>query len=458
MNTSEATQHFKEYRYVTTLERRINKLNYYYEKNPKNHKVYNTILFLRRRLAYLNDYYSGRNKFNITSSLIKKIQYDINKLKPLSEHWKEITNTILKEDKYIEHNPIIRISMNTLKERNKKTAKYQHQFLLELQLREAIKENHYILFDTLTVKTEYLNKIFAKNSKIWKNYITSFRRTIGKVKYGNKRMADAGYNKEKYHSYFAVTELGSKHGRLHIHVLHNFTYMPPLWSTDPNHYTSNPTRRLIIGPQNLWPYGHSYPIAVRISQFDAYGRLGWQWPIEKESREPIRATIPGALSNYMIKYITKGDQRCQNLNPWRVKKTRNLGKKILIKTLQETPTNKLKPLIMTEKIMKLNHKRIPKNLIRSMALKFLTTKMKEKISTQKLFLLMKTIQPQEGLVKHIRKQIETQRIPNYLTFGNSTTRNWETTVISDFEKRLNDNFNKYLTTDYQYQIKGVTHT
>jgi hypothetical protein len=83
MNSNQARQNFKEYRYVKTLETRIQKLQYYYDQSPKNSRVYNEIIFLRRRLRYLNDYYSGSNKYNITSSLIHKIQHDINKLKPI---------------------------------------------------------------------------------------------------------------------------------------------------------------------------------------------------------------------------------------------------------------------------------------------------------------------------------------------------------------------------------------
>jgi hypothetical protein len=313
------------------------------------------------------------------------------------------------------------------------------------------------VFDTLTVRTEYLEKIFEKNSKTWKNYITSFRRKIGIEKYGNKKLADRKFKTDKYHQYFAVTELGGNRGRLHIHTIHIFSYLPSLWTKDPNHYGKTPFKRLINGPQILWPYGFSYPIAVRISQFDAWGKKNWKWPVKKDG-QPIEPTIPAALATYMIKYITKGENKCQNLKTWRIKKSRNLGKKILNLTLQQTPMKDLKAITNSEKKILLNHKIVPKNLLVSMATKYRTQKMKKKNSSQKLFQLTSKITPQDGLVKLIRQQTETQRIPNYLTSGNSTIKNYKTTAIFNFQKLLNINFKKYLAQDYHYKLKGITHS
>lgn len=210
----------------------------------------------------------------------------------------------------------------------------------------------FIVFNTLTVRQGAYYAVFSKDSAEFKNYIRRFAQSVTD------------------HTYFAAVEEGGTTGRLHIHVLHMFNSLPTQW-TDPNRGRFIPNHWEITQIKQMWPHGHSTPLAVRYSPKDAYGLQMWRWPNDRATQQPYRIRSPQAFATYMTKYITKGytsKKRAKLL--WRVRKSHSLGRQLLNELCNPLSINSLLLLTTDETIsLKLNNRTIPRQLLRLAALR-----------------------------------------------------------------------------------------
>lgn len=243
----------------------------------------------------------------------------------------------------------------------------QHRFNINAEVAYRVTQGWYVVFNTLTVRPGAYYQVFNKHSKEFKNYVRNYQREIDEAEYGTR---NAPRGTECNHVYFACVEEGGEGGRLHIHVLH-LSRALPRGSNDPNRGRSQPTHRELWRLKRLWTHGNSTPIAARFSPKDAYGKIGWRWPIDKATGDAKVITSPLQLANYMSKYINKGYTSCKRAKLlWRVRKSQSLGKAILDELTSPLSKEALL-LLATDETMKikLNHQRIPPNLLRQAALR-----------------------------------------------------------------------------------------
>lgn len=241
-----------------------------------------------------------------------------------------------------------------------------HQFQASAEIAYRARHGWFMIFNTLTVAPgEYYN-VFAKQSRAFTDYIRKFDRAAARAAYGSVRAS----KNQDYHTHFAVTECGTKNGRLHIHCIH-FVKALPAGITDPNCGLLRPIRRTLDGLADLWPHGRSQPKPVRYSPEDAYGRIGHRWPIE--DGKPLVIKSPQALANYLGKYLQSAFNAPQRENlQWRVKKSHNLGSQLLNEMLGPLSTSTLIILAATDHLkLKLNNSQIPQHLLRRQSLKIL---------------------------------------------------------------------------------------
>src|SRR5215475_9971362 len=211
-------------------------------------------------------------------------------------------------------------------------------------MRQAHADGWFIVFDTLTLADDRL-EAFYDNPNALRDYFRDIGRMVlaAEGRKANDSHADC-------YQYFCVPEYGTANGRLHFHAVH-FMRTLPTGSVDPNFGRRVRNRRQLNSLQHPWPYGYSMPIAVRYTQ-DAFSRSGRLWPVDAKG-EPLKATSYMAVGFYVAKYVNKksdmdlaakglGAKKWNNslktklsLLPkklFRIKKSRNFGMKILIRT------------------------------------------------------------------------------------------------------------------------------
>ncbi len=183
----------------------------------------------------------------------------------------------------------------------------EHRWRMIEEIEHRCSSGWYVVFNTLTVDNTNYSEVFAKGSSAWRLYIAAIDRVVGQELYGNVRNSIAARKTNPFHSYFAVVERGGNTGRLHIHVIHCLRTIPESWKKDPNRVNGPPIRRQISPMKKFWRFGHSMPIACRFSDCDAFGALGWCWPVRREGDKviPIASKPPIAIARYMCKYILK---------------------------------------------------------------------------------------------------------------------------------------------------------
>jgi len=183
----------------------------------------------------------------------------------------------------------------------------EHRWRLIEEIEHRAASGWYIVFNTLTVDNENYSAVFAKGSTAWRYYVNEVGRAIATEIYGSVAKSKEDAKTNPYHSYFAVVERGGKRGRLHIHVIHCMREIPSAWKKDPNRANGPPVRRQINSMKKFWRFGHSMPIACRFGDFDAFGRLGWCWPVVRDGKKfkPVPWKPSIAIARYMCKYILK---------------------------------------------------------------------------------------------------------------------------------------------------------
>ena len=165
----------------------------------------------------------------------------------------------------------------------------------------------------MTVADEHYETIWKPGSMEFSRYVQRITRDIGSRIYGSVRAAEEAKKQgAEWYRYFACVERGTRHGRLHIHVVHMCKELPS-GSLDPNAGRQGGSSRELNSFRRFWPYGHVSPLMVRFGNEDAFGRAGFLWPCEKRKggRVGIEATPVLRLVNYVTKYVTKsyGEKR-----------------------------------------------------------------------------------------------------------------------------------------------------
>ena len=197
--------------------------------------------------------------------------------------------------------------------------KSEYEERLSVEIVEARRNGWYVIFQTLTCRDDAYTEVFREGSDEWRKYRQRFEYMI------NECCGDTSVPAGTNCRYFAVEERGSKTKRLHLHVLWMCRDLPHSWKDDPN------LDRLIpdyqeIRSNTLWPHGIVNDVAVRYRD-DAFTRLGWRWPVDRETKSPVERNL-GGLRGYLLKYVTKSlfeKEDSQWLRKTRVRMTRGFG-------------------------------------------------------------------------------------------------------------------------------------
>jgi len=326
---------------------------------------------------------------------------------------------------------------------------------LSIEMEERLSQGWYMVFNTLTVAPGHMANVFPKErikNNVWQKYIRDTDRYFARAAYGSYRKARQKVKEgQDYHSYFAVVEKGSKHGRLHIHVLHLFKTLPDTVS-DPNYGSIIPYNRDILDLKQFWYDGFSKPMAVRFSELDAYGKKGWRWPSVQNdlgkgefsyNQLPAKPFI--AMVRYVAKYLTKSYNSNDDKEVgciWRTRTSRKLGTRKLTSILQKLPLKTRLTILQDQKIkLHLNQSRVPRLLMR----RIIMTSLPYKVFTE---LYRRALQlPVKNILKQFRELIENPQIFTLPNFGNTLIR----------KSRLEGVFNVFQHTVSSHAIAGATY-
>ena len=261
----------------------------------------------------------------------------------------------------------------------------EHRFRLCEEIVHRVGQGWFVVFNTLTVEPYHYESVFARGSTAWKDYIRRVNRAVGTEIYGSVRRADVESRTNPFHSYFGVVESGGLRGRLHIHVVHCFRELPRAWRSDPNRGLRLPKNRQIPGMWSLWPHGFSVPRPVRFSDRDAFGLIGWRWPVVKpkgaKKYRVYEGRPPAALGSYLVKYLVKsyGDDR--SAYQWRTRLSRNLGTSRLREALMRVTTESLiTTLSIDARWLMIREQWIPRKRLRLETIRILLKRMRSERS------------------------------------------------------------------------------
>jgi hypothetical protein len=127
-----------------------------------------------------------------------------------------------------------------------------------------------------------------------------------------------------------------------------------------------------------WKYGFSTHFAVRFSETDPFGKLGWRYPVEYsdfyQENLPRKASEIGKIVGYMTKYMTKSQALTLNngVKTWKTRTNKTFGKQSLMDIISKLPMKQLIALIIYRKYprpMKVYGQEVPTKLIRAIARK-----------------------------------------------------------------------------------------
>lgn len=221
----------------------------------------------------------------------------------------------------------LQVVMDKLKSKGAQARLAEHKWRMIEEVTLRAEQGWYIVFNTLTVDNNNYESVFEKGSRAWSYYIREIDTVVGNELYPNIRAAVSAKKDDPFHIYFAIVERGKLRGRLHIHVIHCLKTIPGSWKKDPNLRPGPAANRQCYAMKKLWIYGHSMPIACRFSDFDAWGRLGWCWPVVKDGRtyKPIPSKPPIAIARYMCKYLLKAYTSPKGVYQWRTRISSGFG-------------------------------------------------------------------------------------------------------------------------------------
>jgi len=321
--------------------------------------------------------------------------------------------------------------LSNLKDKGSYARTVEMRYRIEQELIERTNQGWFVIFQTLTVRDGCQKEVFSKGSKAFYNYIRNFDRSVGRTIYCSVRKADLAVRLgDKYHTYFAVVERGTKGTqRLHIHVLHLVKKLPRGTSRDPNSGLRVPYRRQLNGMGNYWSYGNTTPIAVRLKANDSFTKIGWVWPVELDENtnrySPVEAKPESALAAYVSKYVTKA-YLLDRKDYFRCRMTRNFGlAKInqMIRSLEDETLVEMMSIRDTTMFRNKNKTPPPLKLVRKEAMKEVLSRMKKAKGFHKLWPEISGLQPQKNIVNRLRDMTsKTTMMSNKRNCGSITTQ------------------------------------
>lgn len=271
--------------------------------------------------------------------------------------------------------PLEKFTAEIMHENKREADIHQHYFTLMCEVAYRAHHQWYMIFNTLTMAPGNYNAIFGRNATALPTYIRKCARAVETSTYGN-----AGRKRNQlFHTYFAVCENGGKNDRLHIHTMQFLRQLPP-GAADPNAGLLVPRNRELLCYKNLWPYGRSEPRIVRYSPTDAWGRMGFRWPIDAKTSEPLLVQSPLAVASYLAGYINKSHQHDHKEQfKWRVKKSHKLGHQLVKAILVQLTTKSLLAVSAIDNLhLTLNNQQVPMPLLRQTALRLLSHRLSTK--------------------------------------------------------------------------------
>jgi len=263
--------------------------------------------------------------------------------------------------------------------------------IISRALHEAeLRKDWFFLFNTLTVRPGAEDLVFGAGAKAWSEYVVGLDRYFGRAAYGSVRKAiEARAKGQEYHLYMAVVEHGSVTGRLHIHVVHIFKKLPKDFS-DPNLGKAIPFHREINFMRKFWKYGDVVsPIAVRFNPNDAYGKMGWKWPLKKDKKTPLQIRDSHAIIRYLAKYLNKSynirqapeiyyrtlperKSECPTIQKkriWRARISRNMGRQPLLPIINKITSMQARRVLVIKKLPKIPGIRLPRMMMRRLIMR-----------------------------------------------------------------------------------------
>lgn len=231
---------------------------------------------------------------------------------------------------------------------------------------DAYDNDWFVIMDTLTLEHHYrIDPQEVLGTDGWRKYKERFCYNIAKSVYGDRTKARKA-RRDDYIGYCATVEHGKNGDNPHIHVLWFCRNVPDSWKRDPNSGLRLPIRREIDPAKDLWEYGFSTPVAVRLHPFDAWGKLGFVWPIDKKTKTPIPCYGPAGAGAYIAKYIGK------EVNvKWRtrIRISHNLGKRRITEAIRKLPTCLLRPLSKCSLLPSIGFSKTPTTLWKRLSVK-----------------------------------------------------------------------------------------
>ncbi len=359
MNTQQLTINNLSLAYVQRLEPNVKRIRLLYNRIKHFDRQlslhYSELKFYPskplKEIKRLRKMYSQLHLYDLINTNIKiqTIKKEINQWPIIKEHWKISTGLdwITKKSKLTD---VERIYLNKLELNAQKAKKQEHVWRINIALEIALKNNWYIIFNTLTVNPERRNYVFQRNSKAFAEYIKLFDKISTK----------------ENHQYYGVVEYGSSTGREHYHTLHMLKEIPETWKKDPNLASIHATKREIDQVKSLWKYGYSSPIAVRTDITDAWAQLGFRWPVTLLNGQIVanKSGSASKLANYVSKYITKS-QLQKEYKQCKPKIRQQLGMQIINQSLQKMTVSQLNLMLELSrmKVLTIHYKMIPSQLL-----------------------------------------------------------------------------------------------
>lgn len=234
-------------------------------------------------------------------------------------------------------------------------------FRLREELSQAARLGWFVVFNTLTVEDWSYRRVFSEKSSAFRNYIRAVNRYVLASRYGSIRKGLEHEDIDEVARYFAVVEEGEQTGRLHIHVLHFFKYLPDKWM-DPNIGSGVPENISVNWFNDFWQFGFTYSRPVRWNGFDVWAKKGWRWPVVNGER--MKAYPLGSLAGYMAKYVTKSKQLIGDYE-WRTRMTRKFGTIRIRQVISRLSVNELLIALELPRIrIETVNGRIPQYLLR----------------------------------------------------------------------------------------------
>ena len=187
------------------------------------------------------------------------------------------------------------------------------------RIEEMYRNNPHLwwFFVLLTADDSHYDTVFSRGSNAFHNWI----RDVGR-RYGLER---------RHITYCAVTEVGERTGRLHIHVVLGLGLDEAGVAhrcRDPNGNVQRPYRREWKDLDGTWKYGTANAKFLRTHQGDAWAGRGFRWPLEKGpggTWTPLKASGPSGPAKYLAKYLSKSCSALTRDVQFRTKWSRRAG-------------------------------------------------------------------------------------------------------------------------------------